>query len=87
MELLPEAQVDPNVRNSKNGVTALIQTSMNGHHQVVVILLHKGADPNIHDNYEWTALIIAARNGHYIVVELLLEKQVDPNFQRKNSFN
>ena len=38
---------------------------MNGHHQVVVILLQKGADPNIHDNNGWTALLLSSQNGHH----------------------
>ena len=79
VELLLEKQVDPNVQTSKNGRTALIQASQQGHYQVVEILLKNGADPNIRDNDESTALLFASGNGHYQVAEILLKNGADPN--------
>ena len=72
---------NPNALYDENRYHKLIHASRNGMYQMVVILLEKGADPNIRDDDGWTALISAAENGHQRVVELLLEKQVDPNVQ------
>ena len=84
VELLLEKQVDPNVQNSKNGTTALIQASQEGHYQVVEMLLEKGADPNLEDENGVTALLLASWRGYYQVVGILLEKGADPNIQNEN---
>ena len=59
--------------------------SVNGHHQVVELLLKKDADPDIHSVEGWTALMLASSKGHIQVVELLLNnKKADPNIPDNN---
>ena len=55
--------------------------SLNGHRQVVKLLLNEKGDLNIQNNNGWTALMIASQNGHQQVVELLLNEKADPKIQ------
>lgn len=55
----------------KDGRTALMGAAMNGHAEIVRILLDTGAEVNIKDKYGSTALMAAARYGHNEVVNLL----------------
>ena len=64
-----------------NKWTSLMAASLNGHQQVVELLLKKKADPNIQNNDGWTALMVASQNGHQQVVELLLKEKANPNIQ------
>lgn len=69
-----------------NGFTALMTASVNGHKEVVELLLAKGADVNYHfysepvKPYYTSALSLAAENGHRDVVELLLAKGANDDF-------
>ena len=86
VELLLQKGVDPNVKNSKNGRTALIQASQNGHHDTVQLLLTAGASPNIHDDDGHTALELASFIGYYNVTQLLLDNYADPNLARNDGW-
>ena len=55
---------------------------LNGHYQVVQLLLDEELDINTQVKAKgWTALMIACANGHYQVVNLLLSKHPNINIQ------
>ncbi|XP_011408392.1 PREDICTED: uncharacterized protein LOC105315435 [Amphimedon queenslandica] len=58
VELLLKEQIDSDVQN-KDGVTALMVASANGHYEVVKLLLEWKADPTIKSNEGHTALFYA----------------------------
>ena len=62
-------------------VTALMCASMNGHLQVVELLLKDNADVNAQEEDGFTALMVASENGHTQVVELLLKEHADIKLQ------
>ena len=73
--------VDPNCQD-KWGLTPLYCASKNGKPEVVKLLLHVGAGPNISfiTNHPLYAAVEWARGKHHIsVVKLLLEAGADPN--------
>jgi serine/threonine-protein phosphatase 6 regulatory ankyrin repeat subunit B len=61
-----------------------MSASLNGHVQVVKLLLKKHADVNIRSKVGWTALLLASENGFHEVVELLLKEDADMNVQVDN---
>ena len=72
---------DVNMKND-NGVWFLLVASGHGNARTVNLLLEKGIDVNITDDYDYdnnTALSTAVINAKYDVVELLLEKGADIN--------
>ena len=72
---------DVNMKND-NGVWFLLVASGHGNARMVNLLLEKGIDVNITDDYDYnnnTALSTAVINAKYDVVELLLEKGADIN--------
>ena len=72
---------DVNMKND-NGVWFLLVVSGHGNARTVNLLLEKGIDVNITDDYDYnnnTALSTAVINAKYDVVELLLEKGADIN--------
>ena len=72
---------DVNMKND-NGVWFFIVASGHGNARTVNVLLEKGIDVNITDDYNFnnnTALSIAVINAKYDVVELLIEKGADIN--------
>ena len=73
--------------NHDNGVWFLLVASGHGNARTVNLLLEKGIDVNITDDYDYnnnTALSTAVRNANYDVVELLLEKGADINKENNN---
>ncbi|PMD55239.1 ankyrin, partial [Hyaloscypha bicolor E] len=54
--------------------TPLYRASMNGHVDIVKLLLEKGADVNAADRDGQTPLYRAFANRHVDIVKLLLEK-------------
>ena len=71
---------DVNMKND-NGVWFFIVASGHGNARTVNVLLEKGIDVNITDEYDYnnTALSTAVINAKYDVVELLIEKGADIN--------
>ena len=72
---------DINMKND-NGVWFLLVASGHGNARMVNLLLEKGIDVNITDDYDYnnnTALSTAVINAKYDVVELLIEKRADIN--------
>ena len=69
---------------SIDGITALIQASLNGHGGVVQVLLAKGAEIDHQANNGWTALFMASQNGHEGIVQALLAKGAEINHQTKD---
>ena len=61
------------------GVTALILSVVNGHVEVVTMLLSAEADPNIKNNQGRSALMLAARQNLPEIVKLLLTHGAEVN--------
>ena len=60
-----------NVRSRKKGLTALMLASGWGNEALVQMLLDKGADPAIRDNFGKTAANYAEKRGHSTVANML----------------
>ena len=56
------------------GLTALMMASANGRTEIVKLLLDKGAEVNVKNNYGITALFIASAHGYTEIAKLLLDK-------------
>ena len=65
--------------------TALHMASQQGHHDVVAILIHAGADVNLAttDEYADSPLILAAQNGHVECVDYLIKAGANVNYARR----
>ncbi|KAF3393739.1 putative ankyrin repeat protein [Penicillium rolfsii] len=71
-----------------NDRTPLHYAAENGHQDVVKLLLDKGADSNIKDNYRsLTPLHYAVENGNWEVLKLLLEYGANPNIEGNGFYN
>jgi ankyrin repeat protein len=77
--ILIEAGADVNA--NRNGSTALMWASNGGHIDIVKLLLDRGSDPNLKDEYSSAALIEASRFGFTEIVKLLLDHRADPNIR------
>ena len=83
--------VDPNCQQSSGDNMAcksapLHLAILNGHIDVVKILLDEGADPNkkyVRKYYERTPLMLATLRNNSKVIELLFEAGADPNIETK----
>ncbi|GMM56739.1 Hos4 protein [Maudiozyma humilis] len=77
--LLAAGEIDVNDQDNA-GNTPLHEAALNGHLEVVRVLVEHGADPNVR-SYEMfgdTPLIDASANGHLDVVSYLLAHGADP---------
>jgi len=70
---------DKTITGPLNSHPALILAAMEGHTDIVRLLLNAGADVNIQDRYDNTALIKASENGHTDIVKLLLKADAKIN--------
>ena len=80
IRLLIEYGANVNLQD-KDGYTALVFASYNGHTEAVKLLLANGADPDLQDNNRRTALMYASHNGHIEIVKLLLAAGAKVNLQ------
>jgi ankyrin repeat protein len=55
----------------------LLTACENGHTDIVELLLDRGSDINVKDEYGNTPLIMASRNGHVDIIQLLLDNGAD----------
>ena len=67
-----------------NGTTALHQAVFQDHHDIVNLLIERGADPNIGDENVWTPLHWAVERRRMDMVKLLLNRGADPNKMSKH---
>ncbi len=65
------------MRKNKYGKNALHLESLNGHKEVVELLINKGIDVNDRNKGGRNALHLASLRGHKEVVELLISKGID----------
>ena len=80
VQRLVEAGADVNFY----GWPPLTYAAFNGHHEIAVYLLKRGAEINAKTENGSTALFFAARNGHTEVVRLLLAHEADPMIANQN---
>ncbi|MDD9901530.1 MAG: ankyrin repeat domain-containing protein [Alphaproteobacteria bacterium] len=81
---------DANTKN-EHGMTPLMFAALNGHENLVIALLDKGARVNDTENTGTTALIFAAYRfqnpGHRNIAKILLEHGADPDIENKMGFS
>eukprot|EP01052_Picozoa_sp_SAG31_P013232 SAG31_NODE_792_length_12047_cov_14.428607_5_plen_534_part_00 len=65
----------------RGGFTVLHEAVSHGACEATVMLLQRGADPNVPDAIGMTALHRAVQQGHIALAELLLEKGADPSIR------
>ena len=65
--------------NKKGGMSALHHAAREGHEDVVLALLSRGADINQRSGDLSTALLVATINGHFDTAMKLLEQGADPS--------
>ena len=75
---LIDAGADVNIKD-KDGSTALMWASDNGHTETVKLLIDAGADVNIKNKYGRTALMWASRCNRKETVKLLIDAGADVN--------
>jgi len=63
------------------GRTVLMYAAMNGHAEILRLLIDKGAAIGIQDNNGWTALMWAAIRGHAEIARVLIDKGADKDIQ------
>jgi hypothetical protein len=84
VKFLVDHHADPNVRDVKDGTTALSWAAQTGQTQVVKALLGAGADVNVHDTFSgMTPLGAAAGAGYVEIVRLLIAGGADVNAKDK----
>jgi len=71
--------VDINIQGDKYGYTTLIRAVIEGHTDIVKLLITVGADVNMQDKYSYTALIRAVIEGYTDIVKLLIAASADIN--------
>ncbi len=75
---------DINIQSDKYGNTALIRAVIEGHTDIVKLLITAGADVNIQDKYDNTALIWAVIKDHTDIVKLLIAAGTNINAKNNN---
>ena len=75
--LVQDAGIDVNVRNKKDGSTALVIAVRNGYLKAVKVLLELGADQSIRDADGKNALEYAREAKNQIQIDLLEGREVE----------
>jgi ankyrin repeat protein len=75
---------DINERSGSYGFHALLHAAWDGQVEVGKLLLERGADVYLGDNWNDPAMNIAAYRGHLAFVEMLLSRGVNPNTPNEN---
>jgi len=83
VKMILEQQGDINEAVAELGQTALHRAAVQGHAEVVRLLLEHHANFDTRDQFGETALYMATKGGHETVVQLLVECQADVNKQNK----
>jgi len=87
----PQEALKPQATTSYDDTTAILQTSLHGHADVVAELLAARADVNVRRSDPGimdcgaTALLLAAKRGHSETVKLLLRGRCDVNASNVNA--
>ena len=74
IEKMIKEGIDVNEEQNELGVTALMMASVNGHEEIVRMLIGNGAEVDKARETGATALMLASELGHESIVEMLLEK-------------
>ena len=71
----------PDEIRKKNGprTSALMMAALSKHAYLLTLLLDRGADVNLRDEYGCTALTLAIAEGRLDMAQMLLERGADPN--------
>jgi outer membrane protein OmpA-like peptidoglycan-associated protein len=72
--------IDVNARG-REGITALIEASLEDRRDIVGLLIAKGAEVDARTDYGLTALMGASREGHVETVKMLLQKGAQGNLK------
>ena len=73
MQMLLAMRANVEDRGIKGDYTPLMEAAMNGHLDIVKLLIHHGADVNAQSSCGNTPLMLACANGHEQVVKYLLK--------------
>lgn len=68
-----------------NSFTPLILSILYGNKEISNLLIEKGIDPNIKDNYSRTALLFALEKGYVEIAEKLIKKGANVNIKFRYS--
>lgn len=68
------------------GLTPLITACLHNQIRIVKLLLSKGADPNLSDNFRFCPVCIAVQNNFLEIAEILFENGADPNSRDGNMY-
>lgn len=83
--LLLAKNADVNIRSNGNKWTPLHKAALDGHEEIVELLIKKGANVNITNPVNETPLHDAAKEGHKKIVELLLNAGADKSLINKDN--
>ena len=76
MKSTPPLERSVDSRNA-TGITPLMNAAMNGNVQAVKLLIEKGADPSLKDNFGWNSLHFAAAGGDTDIISLIHTQMPD----------
>jgi hypothetical protein len=79
LKLLLAGGLSPNIKESVNGISPLLEGAKYGQLQVVMTLLEKGANPDIRNHEGQTALMLAAQKGDKRILQALIKSGARPD--------
>jgi len=81
LELLLRSGAQVNLVSGDRGSTALFDSALGRHTELVKALIEAGADTNIKDKEGQTALVVAVGAGDEEIVEMLVKAGADPDLE------